>query len=134
LRGQKPHRLSASYLLAGNAEREQDLDPEQSTHQAALLRFRPIMMTIMAALFRGIQLAIGPGTGAELRQPLGVAMPGGLLVSQFLTLYTTPVVHLWLDRLKHRSPLAIVPIFDEHVPKVRSKFNDDAIAAHEFMP
>ncbi|MDA9432477.1 multidrug efflux RND transporter permease subunit [Bradyrhizobium sp. CCBAU 51627] len=83
------------------AEREQHLTPKQSIRQAALLRFRPIMMTTMAALLGGVPLMLGHGTGAEIRQPLGYAMVGGLVVSQALTLFTTPVVYLYLDRFSN---------------------------------
>ena len=83
------------------AERERHLTPEQSIREAALLRFRPIMMTTMAALLGGVPLMLGRGTGAEIRQPLGYAMVGGLVVSQALTLFTTPVVYLYLDRFSN---------------------------------
>jgi HAE1 family hydrophobic/amphiphilic exporter-1/multidrug efflux pump len=82
------------------AEREQCLTPAEAIYQACLLRFRPIMMTTMAALLGGLPLMLGTGTGSEIRRPLGFAIVGGLVVSQFLTLYTTPVVYLYLDRLR----------------------------------
>ncbi len=85
--------------FALEAEREQKLPPEESIYQACLLRFRPIMMTTMAALLGALPLALEHGTGSELRRPLGISIVGGLLVSQFLTLYTTPVIYLYMDRL-----------------------------------
>ena len=87
--------------FAITAEREQHLSPKESIRQAALLRFRPIMMTTMAALLGGVPLMLGTGTGSEIRQPLGYTMVGGLIVSQALTLFTTPVVYLYLDRLSN---------------------------------
>jgi len=87
--------------FALTAEREQGMDSEQSIFQACVLRFRPIMMTTMAAILAGVPLMLGTGTGSELRRPLGFAMVGGLIVSQALTLFTTPVVYLYLDRASH---------------------------------
>jgi multidrug efflux pump subunit AcrB len=91
--------------FALEAERNEGLGPEESIYQACLIRFRPIMMTTMAALFGAVPLAIGMGTGSELRQPLGIAIVGGLIVSQMLTLYTTPVIYLALDQLRQRWAL-----------------------------
>ncbi len=88
--------------FALEAERTQNLSSEDSIYQACLLRFRPIMMTTMVALLGALPLALGQGDGAELRRPLGISIVGGLLVSQILTLYTTPVVYLTLDRLRRR--------------------------------
>src|SRR5436305_6203141 len=88
--------------FALEAEREGGRSPEDAIFQACLLRFRPIMMTTMAALLGALPPAIGMGTGSELRRPLGIAIVGGLIVSQALTLYTTPVVYLYMDRIRVR--------------------------------
>jgi len=85
--------------FALEAERERGKKPEEAIYEACLLRFRPIMMTTMAALLGGLPLALGTGTGSEMRRPLGITIVGGLIVSQMLTLFTTPVVYLYLDRL-----------------------------------
>jgi multidrug efflux pump len=93
--------------FALEAERVEGKRPEEAIFQACLLRFRPIIMTTMAALLGALPLAIGFGTGAELRRPLGIAIVGGLIFSQMLTLYTTPVVYLYLDRLRARNSTAV---------------------------
>ena len=101
--------------FAIDAERNQGLSPRDSIFRACLLRFRPILMTTLAAMLGAVPLAVGLGTGAELRQPLGIAIVGGLIVSQMLTLYTTPVVYLYIDRarlwgLRQRSKLGGAPV------------------------
>src|ERR1700722_2118840 len=84
------------------AERQEGMTAEEAIYQACLLRFRPIMMTTMAALLGAVPLALGSGIGSELRRPLGISMVGGLIVSQVLTLYTTPVIYIFFDRLAQR--------------------------------
>jgi len=96
--------------FAIEAERTQGLSPEQSIVQAAMLRFRPIMMTTLAALFGALPLALEGGTGSELRNPLGVTIIGGLVLSQLLTLYTTPVIYLYMERLRARLTPASPPV------------------------
>ena len=85
--------------FAIETERKNGKSPEDSIYEACLLRFRPIMMTTMAALLGALPLALGTGTGSELRRPLGISIVGGLIVSQMLTLFTTPVVYLYMDRV-----------------------------------
>ena len=98
--------------FALEAERKEGRTPSDAIYQAALLRFRPIVMTTLAAMFGGLPLALGTGTGAELRRPLGIAIVGGLIFSQLLTLYTTPVVYLTFDRLARRLGRRRVSVSD----------------------
>jgi multidrug efflux pump len=102
--------------FALEAEREHGKSSTEAIYEASLLRFRPIMMTTMAALLGGIPLALGRGYGSELRRPLGIAMVGGLLVSQVLTLYTTPVIYIFFDRLGQR--------FSKLKPEPRARTTD----------
>jgi multidrug efflux pump len=95
--------------FAVQAETREGMSPVEAIHQACLLRFRPILMTTMAALFGALPLALGTGTGSELRRPLGIAIVGGLILSQLLTLFTTPVIYLYLDRLQTRLQRAFAP-------------------------
>ena len=88
--------------FALDAERNEDKTPREAIYQACLLRFRPILMTTMAAVLGALPLMLGTGAGSELRHPLGISIVGGLLVSQVLTLFTTPVIYLWFDRLQAR--------------------------------
>jgi multidrug efflux pump len=89
--------MMVDFALQG--EREEGKAPEDAIYQACLLRFRPILMTTMSAILGAVPLAFGGGMGAELRQPLGITIIGGLVFSQVLTLYTTPVIYLWFDRM-----------------------------------
>jgi multidrug efflux pump len=90
--------------FALDAERSRGLSPEEAVREACLLRFRPILMTTLAAILGALPLAIGFGEGAELRRPLGIAIIGGLIASQVITLITTPIVYLFMDKLRRRSP------------------------------
>jgi hydrophobe/amphiphile efflux-1 (HAE1) family protein len=121
--------------FALDAERNEGLPPEESIYKACLLRFRPIMMTTFAALLGALPLALENGTGSELRKPLGISIVGGLLLSQFITLYTTPVIYLYLDRLGHRvrrwrASKGLPGMHDEELsePAVRAREAEEATA------
>jgi multidrug efflux pump len=102
--------------FALDAQRNQGMTPADAIYQACLLRFRPILMTTLAALFGAVPLAFGTGTGTELRQPLGITIIGGLIVSQVLTLYTTPVIYLWFDRLAQRFGRSVSSAQTDEMP------------------
>jgi len=95
--------------VALEEQRDRGLSSEEAIHKACLLRFRPILMTTMCALFGGVPLMLGTGTGSEIRQPLGYAIVGGLLVSQLLTLFTTPIVYIYMDKLNRLGSRTVRP-------------------------
>jgi multidrug efflux pump len=103
--------------FALESERKRGKSSTDAIYEACLLRFRPILMTTMAAMLAGLPLALGTGIGSELRKPLGIAMVGGLLLSQALTLYTTPVIYIFFDRLSQRfAPKSAAPTGDSDPP------------------
>jgi multidrug efflux pump subunit AcrB len=108
--------------FAISAERRDGLSAEEAIRQACLLRFRPILMTTMAAMLSGLPLMLEGGAGSELRKPLGFSMMGGLLLSQVLTLYTTPVIYLYLDRLQRR----LSPRVSSRMPRLAAKMGATA--------
>jgi multidrug efflux pump subunit AcrB len=106
--------------FAIHAERQEGKESLAAIREACLLRFRPILMTTMAALLSGLPLMLESGAGSELRKPLGVAMVGGLMLSQVLTLYTTPVIYLYLDRVQHW----LSPSKARRVPRLQAKMGE----------
>jgi multidrug efflux pump subunit AcrB len=104
--------------VAIDLERMESKSPEESIYQAAILRFRPIMMTTMAAMFGALPIALGGGNGSELRRPLGISLVGGLMISQILTLYSTPVVYIYMDRFRAwvSGGKALRPLADRQEP------------------
>jgi multidrug efflux pump len=114
--------------FALEAERDRGLSPLDSIREACRLRFRPIMMTTLAALLGGLPLALGTGTGSEMRRPLGISIVGGLLVSQVLTLYTTPVIYLFMERIAVRFRGKPAP---EQGPPPSAAASDPALAGAE---
>ena len=117
--------------FALEAERNEGKSPDEAIHQAALLRFRPILMTTVAALFGALPLMLGSGMGSELRHPLGISIVGGLLVSQLLTLFTTPVIYIYFDRWGQRSArMARAPPRPAMPAPNRSRRNEPGRALH----
>jgi multidrug efflux pump subunit AcrB len=116
--------------VAIDLERTESLSPEDSIYRASVLRFRPIMMTTMAAMFGALPIALGGGNGSELRRPLGIAIVGGLLISQMLTLYTTPVVYIYMDRFRAwiSGGKALRPLADRRLEQTHAAGAQSAVS------